>query len=169
MVRDLHPSTEPVLTLAVWAATPDAMEATARAHLPRVRRQGFSVSYVVRANRTEPAKVLFGGYLSGGSELQQLLRSAGDATKASARHFVPGGSRTVLTAGYPFGYLRGDSRLVVINPRPTPAHVRIPALTGRHARQLAGRGVRIVGDSVRGQRHRPRNLRTLDPAARVIL
>lgn len=67
------PSTDPALKLAVWAETPDLMEATARAHLALIRTLGFLVSYTVRANLTSPVEVVVGGHLTGGNELQQRL------------------------------------------------------------------------------------------------
>lgn len=68
-----EPTANPTLRLAVWAAAPDAMEATAREHLPRIARLGRPVSYTVRANNTPPVEVLVGGCLAGGSDLQQRL------------------------------------------------------------------------------------------------
>lgn len=56
--------------------------------------------------------------------------------------------RTVLAAGYPFVYLRGDSHLIVINPRPDGSRLTVPGLRGRTARQLTGRGVRITDDAI---------------------
>ena len=67
------PSAVPSLRLAVWAPTPDLLEATARSHLPRIGTLGFPVSYTVRADRTAAVEVLVGGCLTGGSELQQRL------------------------------------------------------------------------------------------------
>ncbi len=67
------PTAAPTLKLAVWAASPERMGATARSHLSRIETLGFPVSYTVRANRTEPVEVLVGGCLPGGSELQQQL------------------------------------------------------------------------------------------------
>lgn len=67
------PTAAPTLKLAVWAASPERMAATARSHLPRIETLGFPVSYTVRANRTEPVEVLVRGCLPGGSELQQQL------------------------------------------------------------------------------------------------
>jgi hypothetical protein len=56
--------------------------------------------------------------------------------------------RTVLAAGYPFVYLRGDSHLIVINPRPDGSRLTVPALRGRAARSLTGRGVRITDGAI---------------------
>ncbi len=56
--------------------------------------------------------------------------------------------RTVLNAGYPFSYLRGDSHLIVINPRPQAARVALPALRGRNAQLLTGRGITLLDDAV---------------------
>lgn len=67
------PGANPTLRLAVWAASPEQMESTARDHLPQIARLGFPVSYTVRANRTEAVEVMVGGCLTAGSELQQRL------------------------------------------------------------------------------------------------
>jgi len=67
------PASNPTLTMAVWATSPNAMESTARQHLPIVSELGLPVRYTVRGNGVEPAEVLVGGCLRGGSALQQQL------------------------------------------------------------------------------------------------
>lgn len=66
-------SSDPPLSLAVWAEAPEFMEATARSQLPMVSTLGIPVSYMVRANLTSPIEVAVGGRLAGGNELQQRL------------------------------------------------------------------------------------------------
>ncbi|MFT3832252.1 MAG: alpha-amylase family glycosyl hydrolase [Micropruina sp.] len=63
--------------------------------------------------------------------------------------------RTVLAAGYPFIYLRGDSHLVLINPRPKDSRITLPALRGRNARLLTGAGLTLHDDDIeiRGTAH----------------
>jgi len=53
---------------------------------------------------------------------------------------------TVLHAGYPFTYRRGDSHLVVVNPRREPAVVELAEAAG--AQVLLGSGVVIDGQRV---------------------
>lgn len=55
------------------------------------------------------------------------------------------GSRTVLAAGYPLAYLRGERHLVVVNPRRVPARLDVDVLSGREAQLLLGSGV-TIGD-----------------------
>lgn len=81
-----------------------------------------------------------GSLLSAVRELIALRRSV-PALRTSA-------PRTVLTAGYPFSYLRGDSHLIVINPRPHASRVTLPALRGRNARLLTGRGLQLLDDAI---------------------
>ncbi len=69
------------------------------------------------------------------------LRRAVPALRTSA-------ARTVLLDAYPFVYLRGDSHLVVVNPRRQTTRVTVPALRGRHARRLTGRGVEVIGEVI---------------------
>lgn len=57
-------------------------------------------------------------------------------------------SRTVLAAGHPFVYLRGDDHLVVVNPRREPAWVEADALAGRTLRRLVGSGVTVANGVV---------------------
>jgi len=54
---------------------------------------------------------------------------------------------TVLHEGYPFTWRRGDSHVVVVNPRREPATADVPGLEG--ARLLLGRGVAVTGLGVR--------------------
>jgi glycosidase len=53
---------------------------------------------------------------------------------------------TVLTRDYPFAYLRGDSHLVVVNPRREAATADVAALAGRSARPLEVSGVQVIAD-----------------------
>ncbi|MRX45342.1 alpha-amylase family glycosyl hydrolase [Agromyces kandeliae] len=55
------------------------------------------------------------------------------------------GSRTVVAAGYPFAYLRGDDHLVVLNPRRAPVQLQLDVMEGRSARVLLGSGVSVEG------------------------
>jgi glycosidase len=53
---------------------------------------------------------------------------------------------TVLTRDYPFAYRRGDSHLVVVNPRRERAVADLPGLA--EARALEGAGVRVSGGRI---------------------
>lgn len=55
---------------------------------------------------------------------------------------------TVLAAGYPFVFLRGESHVVVVNPAGTPQMVDIPALQGSALRPLETSGVRAENGQV---------------------
>jgi len=55
-------------------------------------------------------------------------------------------STAVLNAGYPFGYLRGGSHLVVVNPRREPASMSVAGLGG--LAPLIEQGVRHHGDTL---------------------
>jgi maltose alpha-D-glucosyltransferase/alpha-amylase len=57
-----------------------------------------------------------------------------------------GGGVEVVHSGYPFAYLRGDSHLVVINPRREPA--RAPAGGLATAQPLEVRGVKVTRDEI---------------------
>jgi len=52
----------------------------------------------------------------------------------------------VLHSGYPLVYLRGGSRLVVINPRREPARATAAGMAA--ARPLEVRGVKVVGEEI---------------------
>ena len=51
---------------------------------------------------------------------------------------------TVLVQDYPFVYLRGDTHLVVVNPRREPARVEVPSLAGRTATPVEVSGVEVA-------------------------
>ncbi len=53
---------------------------------------------------------------------------------------------TVLHAGYPFAYRRGDTHVVVVNPRRESGAVELPGLDG--ARALLAEGVEVRGSRV---------------------
>ncbi len=57
-------------------------------------------------------------------------------------------SRTVLTIGYPFVYVRGGTHLVVVNPRREAATIELDRPVVVTGDPLAGRGVRIAGSSI---------------------
>lgn len=54
---------------------------------------------------------------------------------------------TVVHDGYPLAYLRGDSHLVVLNPRRDVAVVDVPRMSGAEA--LLSDGVTVAGDTIR--------------------
>ncbi len=56
-------------------------------------------------------------------------------------------STTVLHEGYPLTWRRGDSHVVVVNPRREPAEVEVDGLKG--ATVLLGQGVELTPDGVR--------------------
>ena len=51
---------------------------------------------------------------------------------------------TVLAAGYPLVYLRGDRHVVVVNPAGTPRTLDVPALQGHTVRPLDASGARVT-------------------------
>ncbi len=55
---------------------------------------------------------------------------------------------TVLAAGYPFVYRRGDRHVVVVNPAGTARSVEVPELAGLVARGLESDGVRVADGRV---------------------
>ncbi len=55
----------------------------------------------------------------------------------------------VLNAGYPFVYLRGDTHLVVVNPRREAAHAVVPAWSA--VTELQARGIDFAGTTVRAE------------------
>ena len=55
----------------------------------------------------------------------------------------PAASRSVLSAGYPLVFLRGDSHVVVVNPHREPAQIKLDALAETTATAAAGTGVSI--------------------------
>ncbi|MDM4762041.1 alpha-amylase family glycosyl hydrolase [Galbitalea sp. SE-J8] len=61
----------------------------------------------------------------------------------------PAASRTVLAAGYPFVFLRGDTHLVALNPHRDAVEAPVEGVAGARVRRLAGTGVAIDGDRVR--------------------
>jgi predicted RecA/RadA family phage recombinase len=52
----------------------------------------------------------------------------------------------VLHEGYPFAYLRGESHLVVVNPRRDPAALSTGELFG--VAPLLASGISVVGDTL---------------------
>ncbi len=50
----------------------------------------------------------------------------------------------MLAAGYPLAYLRGDSHLVIVNPRRDPATVHLERLAAVATRKLFGDGVHVA-------------------------
>ncbi len=67
------------------------------------------------------------------------LRSATPALRV-------GPSTRVVHSSYPFAYVRGESHLVVVNPRREPATLSTPLAIG--ATELLGHGVRLTDDVV---------------------
>ena len=61
------------------------------------------------------------------------------------RRTVPGlrtsGSRQVLSAGYPFVYVRGGTHLIVVNPRIQPAEVTLDPSLANNAEFITGSGI----------------------------
>ena len=55
---------------------------------------------------------------------------------------------TVLAAGYPLVYLRGDRHLVVVNPFGTTRTADIPSLKARTTRPLEASGTAVTGGHV---------------------
>jgi maltose alpha-D-glucosyltransferase/alpha-amylase len=111
-----------------WDAGPNAGFSTADAgalYLPIDPDPGRPT---VAAQRADPGSVLYA--------VRDLiaLRRATPALGGRA-------STRVLHAGYPFAYLRGETHLVVVNPRREPATVRLPATRG--ARIVLRVGVRL--------------------------
>ncbi|MCW2538805.1 MAG: oligo,6-glucosidase [Frankiales bacterium] len=56
------------------------------------------------------------------------------------------GATRVLSAGYPFAYLRGESHLVVVNPRREHASIELSDISSGHA--LLAQGVRVAGGRI---------------------
>ena len=79
------------------------------------------------------------------------------------------GDEIGMRYGYPFTYRRGDTHVVVVNPRRDPASVHLPGVVRAHV--LLGSGVRISGGDAPGGRVRLRGPcpgpLTLTPAARA--
>jgi glycosidase len=59
-----------------------------------------------------------------------------------------GTATQVVTTGYPFAYLRGDSHLVVVNPARHAASARPQILRDRAARPLEVTGVRVNNEQI---------------------
>jgi glycosidase len=79
------------------------------------------------------------------SSLLQLVRRL-IALRRADPELGTGGSVEVLHSGYPLVYLRGGSRLVVINPRREPAQATAAGMAA--ARPLEVRGVKVVGEEI---------------------
>jgi alpha-glucosidase len=72
--------------------------------------------------------------------LIQLRRSTAQLRTAA--------TTTVLAAGYPLVYLRGDRHLVAVNPSGTARTAEIPSLAARTARPLEASGAAVAGSRV---------------------
>lgn len=88
----------------------------------------------VAGRRADPASNL---------HLLQRLTTLRRATPA----LRTGATTRVLNAGYPFVYLRGDSHLVVVNPRREPAHAVVE--TWQAVTELEARGITFDGTTIR--------------------
>ena len=71
-----------------------------------------------------------------------------DSSPCEGRHPRSAGRATtrVLHDGYPFAYLRGDTHLIVVNPRRDPATFSTGELSG--AAPLLASGISVVGDTL---------------------
>ena len=66
------------------------------------------------------------------------------ALRAAHPALGAGSDQQVLSRDYPLAYLRGDTHLVVVNPRRKPASVQMPELAGRTVERLDGTGVQVA-------------------------